>query len=69
VNAAQVNANQVHSTVTWAADRGESYGWRCQDCPAKADGYPTEKAAHRIARIHEDPSRKTQGRTSAATKN
>jgi len=64
-----MTANQVHSTLIWAADDGESYGWHCQDCPATAEGYPTEKAARRIARIHEDPSGKTQGRMSAATKN
>jgi hypothetical protein len=62
-------ANQVHSTLTWATDRGNRFGWHCQDCPATAEGYTSENHARRIASIHEDPSRTTQGRTSAATKN
>lgn len=50
-----MNPNQVHSTVTYP--KGGKFAWACQDCPAKARGYETEKAAQRIARIHEDPSR------------
>jgi hypothetical protein len=68
-----VNANQIHSTITWPADRGNTYCWHCQDCPASADGYLTKRAAQRIAAIHEDPSRrpsKNQGEpVLAATKN
>lgn len=69
MNAARATANRIHSALTWASDRGTTYGWHCQDCPATAEGYPTEKHARRIARIHEDPSRKKQGRPAAATKN
>lgn len=49
-----MNANQIHSTVTYP-NRGK-YAWSCQDCPAKARGYETEKAAKRIAAIHENPA-------------
>lgn len=58
----------VHRTVTWVTPAGR-WRWNCQDCPAKASGYHTEQKARRIAAIHEDPSRNTQGSRAAATKN
>lgn len=59
----------VHRTVTWESNPGGKWRWNCQDCPAKASGYRTEDKALRIASIHEDPSRTTQGSPAAATKN
>lgn len=62
-----MNANQVHTTVTWPVAGGLTWAWSCEDCPATSGGYRTEARAQRVAAIHEDPSRK-QGRK-AATKN
>lgn len=61
--------NQIHSTVTWPVAGGLTWAWSCEDCPATSGGYATEARAKAIATIHEDPSRKTQGRSPAATKN
>jgi hypothetical protein len=62
-----VSRNRIHSTVTHPTRKG--WGWSCEDCPAKADGYEGKDQASRVASIHEDPSRDTQGSPAAATKN
>lgn len=61
-----MSANRIHSTVTYVTDAG--WGWGCETCPAKADGYGSKTKALRVASIHEDPSRKQQGSTAAATR-
>jgi hypothetical protein len=58
--------HRIHSTITVPTLAG--WGWRCDDCPAKADGYDDKDQALRVASIHEDPSR-IQGSPAAATKN
>jgi hypothetical protein len=62
-----VSRNRIHSTVTRPTRKG--WGWLCHDCPASADGYEDKDQALRVASIHEDPSRTTQGSPAAATKN
>lgn len=61
-----MNANRIHSTVTYVTEAG--WGWGCEDCPAKGDGYDDKDKALRVASIHEDPSREPQGSTAAATR-
>lgn len=61
--------NQVHTTVTWPVAGGLTWAWSCEDCPATSGGYATEARARRVAAIHENPSRTTQGSPAAATKN
>lgn len=62
-----MNPVRIHSTVTHRTLKG--WGWGCQDCHAKADGYDDKDQALRVASIHEDPSREHQGSAAAATKN
>jgi hypothetical protein len=58
-----VNPHRIHSTVTHVTDNG--WGFSCEDCPAKADGYRTKTKASRVAAIHADPSRTHKRRTPA----